>query len=173
MTEGGGGKIIFNKSPPSYIKFMYIKRKVYSSYIDEYGEERLFSTSEIISEESYLDQREFNSKAAKALNNKYLKQVAAKGRITEIDPRIWKKDARFKNTFYLTSNTPAEMGRERFNRSITDKSDYELGASDLKTRLGKRMRKELYGLEHYDHAGPDSFYTEKGPRQAIIRRLKK
>jgi len=35
---------------------MYIRRKVFSTFIDtETGEERLFSTTEIISEESYLE----------------------------------------------------------------------------------------------------------------------
>ncbi len=36
---------------------MYIKRKIYSSYIDEFGEEKLFSTTELIYEETY--QKEF------------------------------------------------------------------------------------------------------------------
>jgi len=46
---------------------MYVRRKVFSVGIDEYGEERLFSTNEVISEEAYLGQREFNSKAQKLL----------------------------------------------------------------------------------------------------------
>ena len=33
---------------------MYIRRKVFSVCLDENGEERLFSTNEVISEESYL-----------------------------------------------------------------------------------------------------------------------
>ena len=54
-----------------------------------------------------LRQKEFNSKAAKALNNKYLKEVAAKSGIpvyeakgfktVEIDPNEWKSMARIKN----------------------------------------------------------------------------
>ena len=60
---------------------MYIRRKVFSAYIDEEtGEEKLFSTTEIMSEESYLEklysesepeQKEFNSKAAKQRNAKF------------------------------------------------------------------------------------------------------
>ena len=56
---------------------MYIRRKVFSSYIDKTtGEEKLFSTTELMSEESYLErlyseneleQKEFNNKAQKAL----------------------------------------------------------------------------------------------------------
>ena len=34
---------------------MYIRRKAYSVVIDENGEEKLFSTTEIMSEESYLE----------------------------------------------------------------------------------------------------------------------
>ena len=54
-----------------------------------------------------LRQKEFNSKAAKALNNKYLKEVAAKSGIpvyeakgfktVERDPKVWKGRARIKN----------------------------------------------------------------------------
>ena len=61
---------------------MYIRRKVFSTYIDEEtGEEKLFSTTEIMSEESYLEklysenepeQKEFNSKAQKALRETYM-----------------------------------------------------------------------------------------------------
>ena len=54
-----------------------------------------------------IRQKEFNSKAAKALNNKYLKEVAAKNSIpvyeaqgfktVERDPKRWKAGARFRN----------------------------------------------------------------------------
>ena len=60
---------------------MYIRRKVFSIAYDEAtGEEKLFSTTEIMSEESYLEklysesepeQKEFNSKAAKERNAKF------------------------------------------------------------------------------------------------------
>ena len=35
---------------------MYIKRKVFSTNIDEYGEEKLFSSSEYVEEGDYLDE---------------------------------------------------------------------------------------------------------------------
>ena len=67
---------------------MYIRRKVFSTYIDEEtGEERLYSTTEIMSEESYLEklysenepeQKEFNSKAQKALRKVYDSAVGKK-----------------------------------------------------------------------------------------------
>lgn len=38
---------------------MYIRRKVFSTFVDEYGQERYFSTTEFINEDAYLDQREF------------------------------------------------------------------------------------------------------------------
>ena len=38
---------------------MYIRRKVFSTFEDENGEERLFSTTEFMNEDSYLDQKEF------------------------------------------------------------------------------------------------------------------
>ena len=49
---------------------MYIRRKVFSIGIDEYGEERLFSTSEIVSEELYLGQKIFTR-----ADNKIIKQL--------------------------------------------------------------------------------------------------
>ena len=41
---------------------MYIRRKVFSVLQDESGEERLFSTTEFMNEDSYLDEREFGIK---------------------------------------------------------------------------------------------------------------
>jgi hypothetical protein len=35
---------------------MYIRRKLYSTFEDENGEERLFSTTEFIDEDQYLDE---------------------------------------------------------------------------------------------------------------------
>lgn len=40
---------------------MYIRRKVFSTYIDEEtGEEKMFSVNEIVSEEAYLEQHQFS-----------------------------------------------------------------------------------------------------------------
>lgn len=41
---------------------MYIRRKVFSVLLDENGEERLFSTTEFVDEETYLNQKEFGEK---------------------------------------------------------------------------------------------------------------
>ena len=38
---------------------MYIRRKVFSVAYDENGEERLFSTTEFVNEDTYLEQREY------------------------------------------------------------------------------------------------------------------
>lgn len=40
---------------------MYIRRKVFSTYVDEYGEERYFSTTEFINEDTYLEEGMFSS----------------------------------------------------------------------------------------------------------------
>ena len=68
---------------------MYIRRKVFSTYIDETGEEKLFSTTEIMSEESYLErlyseseeQKEFTSirKAKKVLDSLATNGRSSKG----------------------------------------------------------------------------------------------
>lgn len=44
---------------------MYIRRKVFSVAIDENGEEKLFSTTEIMSEESYLEKAYAEAEAEK------------------------------------------------------------------------------------------------------------
>ena len=46
---------------------MYIRRKVYSTAIDENGEEKLFSTTEIMSEESYIEKLYSTGKVANLL----------------------------------------------------------------------------------------------------------
>jgi hypothetical protein len=54
---------------------MYIRRKVFSVAYDETtGEEKLFSTTEIISEEAYLNQRNFtNLEEQKKIKNEFMR----------------------------------------------------------------------------------------------------
>lgn len=40
---------------------MYIRRKVFSTFVDEYGQERYFSTTEFINEDTYLEEGMFSS----------------------------------------------------------------------------------------------------------------
>lgn len=155
---------------------MYIRRKVFSTYInEETGEEKLFSTTEIISEESYLEQREFNSKAAKVLNNKYLKQVAAKNgipvyesskgfRTVEIDPKQWKKRARFENKFKRDDNIANTIINSKVDSSSA--SYIEPGFDKLK-RFHKRLN-----LEKYDH-GNNELVLDKSSRIRDLEYLKR
>lgn len=57
---------------------MYIRRKVFSTVIDENGEERYFSTNEIINEEDYLNEVMYsepsNEELVKDLNNRKYKR---------------------------------------------------------------------------------------------------
>ena len=58
---------------------MYIRRKVFSTVIDENGEERYFSTNEIINEEDYLEEVMYsgeppNEELVKDLNNRKYKR---------------------------------------------------------------------------------------------------
>lgn len=55
---------------------MYIRRKVFSVALDEYGEERYFSTSEILSEEAYLDEVMYSSKKKKEEGSSRGKKIA-------------------------------------------------------------------------------------------------
>ena len=66
---------------------MYIRRKVFSTVIDENGEEKYFSTNEIINEEDYLDEvmysdleeREFASKRNLKKLIKTVNEVSSEG----------------------------------------------------------------------------------------------
>lgn len=81
---------------------MYIRRKVFSTYIDENGEEKLFSTTEIMSEESYLEklyseneleQREFGKfdlQLAKKAYPKYAKYVGENPAYMKRNLRFWR-----------------------------------------------------------------------------------
>ena len=86
---------------------MYIRRKVFSTYIDENGEEKLFSTTEIMSEESYLEkaysesepeQKEFNSKDQKR-RRRYMDVTVGQKRLNKVNPEsaeaayLWGKAA--------------------------------------------------------------------------------
>ena len=57
---------------------MYIRRKVFSTVIDENGEEKYFSTNEIINEEDYLNEVMYsepsNEELVKDLNNRKYKR---------------------------------------------------------------------------------------------------
>ena len=58
---------------------MYIRRKVFSTVIDENGEEKYFSTNEIINEEDYLEEVMYsgepsNEELVKDLNNRKYKR---------------------------------------------------------------------------------------------------
>ena len=58
---------------------MYIRRKVYSVALDEYGEERYFSTNEIVNEEDYLQEMMYaDAPAAEAAAEKAPSWLAKK-----------------------------------------------------------------------------------------------
>jgi hypothetical protein len=49
---------------------MYIRRKVFSSYLDESGEERLFSSTEFVDEDQYLDEMMYSDYSDEELEQK-------------------------------------------------------------------------------------------------------
>ena len=164
---------------------MYIRRKVFSRAIDhETGEERLFSVNEVISEEAYLGQREFNSKAAKALKDKYLREFVAPktgielfkttgNKTVPVDPRIWKAEARDAAYHYHhlqgeRNLIPEELRKKRFNEYITHKPPFA-SASGMRLQgqeISKIKRKKSYlmpsrELETYDHSARDWYSSPK------------
>jgi len=55
ISKGGISTLTTKKNNKTNKKTMLVKRNVYFSAIDESGEERLYSTNEVISEEDYLE----------------------------------------------------------------------------------------------------------------------
>ncbi len=120
------------------------------------------------------EQKEFNSKAAKALNNKYLKQIAAKKNIpvyksegyrtVEVEPHIWKNDARF------NSRRPEDNFNNYLNAKILP------GNSSSNTIGFNKKKSRLRDLKNYDHndldwEGDPKSYLEV--RKKYIARSKK
>ena len=148
---------------------MYIRRKVFSTYIDEEtGEERLYSTTEIMSEESYLEklysenepeQKEFNSKAQKALRKVY-------------DSAVGKK-ATNSNTLYNLSRGREELrksGEKGVNASINEKALVN-GSDSIRAKLPYKggirgAGKKFWAGTEYDH---DHVYK---PTSEVIKSAK-
>jgi hypothetical protein len=110
---------------------MYIRRKAFSVAYDENGEEKLFSTTEIMSEEAYLEklyseneeQKEFNSKAQKLLRraSDYKKAMTGSGRLVSAGEAG--QINKGMNTFGNNGESFIKQGRE-MNKSLkTRKTD--------------------------------------------------
>ena len=116
---------------------MYIKRKVFSVFTDEEtGEERLYSTTEILSEESYLEQKEFG---------KYDKKLAEQqGKTIE---QIRQERAGFKGTGTVHDRINLRSGAIRGESAgYTEKAVKDMTNSELNSAFGRavKARKEGY-----------------------------
>lgn len=145
------------------------EERIYSVLLSE---EELALFSEISVE---LEQREFNSKAAKALNNKYLKGVAAKKSIS-VDPNSseWKNRVR---DFVRTDIRYPSGSREKFNKYLEDKamgsaSNLHLGGFTLRGRgYGKKEYKNVL-LNEYDHDINNRLINDVGKRKTLVKAVK-
>ena len=151
---------------------MYIEDRLFS----EISEEVLYSVLmdeeeyDLFSELLYIQQREFNSKAAKLLREKALKRAAgnfkipvyeAKGfKTAEIDPKIWKHNVRRElnrssTRFNNKTRTYYNRNYDNFNPvdEFTSRIEYKAtsgSASSRRLNRNKRLSKK-YDLERYDH----------------------
>ena len=150
---------------------------------------------DLFSEFSSLEQREFNSKAAKALKDKYLKMAAgdlnipiykSKGfKTVEIDPRTWKKSIRdeLKSEFNgfdnktrkhksLTLTEDPLTDLDRFNSSISDRSS-RWSASEYQpfSNKSKKFYKNA-NLEHYDHGVKARYRGDGNIDRILVERAK-
>lgn len=111
------------------------------------------------------EQKEFNSKAAKALNNKFLRQYAIDNEISRkmlvckepLNPQTIKKSARLDNKY-------REEGHLLVNKHINDKSRWAGGAADVE---GRGMRKPTNKNNHYDHGEPLRIITPGNPAHIV------
>ena len=118
------------------------------------------------SAEEPVEQREFNSKAAKALNTKYLRQYAIDNEIPKkmlmlkkepLNPQTIKRSARLDNKY-------SEEGHLLVNKHINDKSRWAGGAADVE---GRGMRKPTNKNNHYDHGEPLDIITSGNPAHIV------
>lgn len=122
-------------------------------------------------------QKEFNSKAAKALNNKYLKEVATKKGIS-VDPNFsdWKHKVResVRDDIAYPSGS-----REKFNKYLGDKamgsaSNLNLGRLSFNL-LGRGNGKKEYKnalLNEYDHGINNRLIDDVRKRKTLVRGAK-
>lgn len=94
---------------------MYIRRKVFSVAVDENGEERYFSTNEIINEEDYLDEVMYNdlgerefAKTPAPENFKNLIDAAKRKNVGIFDSNIDHK--KLINAIKARKNSPVDVG---------------------------------------------------------------
>ena len=142
---------------------MYIRRKVFSVALDEYGEERYFSTNEIINEDDYLDEvlysdveermfTEFKVGGERiAVNNAVLSQAADAHGMTAAE-----------YTRYLRNN-PAELekfaqGRVRSRTMVEKLRGYRSSASNA-TDPTVRAR-ELREFQEIENRGLDKEFRK-------------
>ena len=123
------------------------------------------------------EQKEFNSKAAKALNNSYLKKIAAKNEIPIYEPKgfrtietDWKFKARHINKYGSFAGGKKEKISDivKFNDSITNKP---IGSSASYRPSPFHKDKIRNGsLEEYDHGG--TIHTPKSIRKKLVKKAK-
>lgn len=104
---------------------MYIRRKVFSVAIDEMGEEKYFSTNEIISEENYLNEVMYSDKKNNKNNN---------------EPRKLSEEERRLLADYLKAGK-----RERKDNELTYRGDIE---TDKKEKRKLRNKSALRDAKH-------------------------
>ena len=78
---------------------MYIRRKVFSVFEDEYGDERLFSTTELVNEDDYLDELMYSTYEIGGREGAALRKANNRGYVFMSDgelKKIWKKYPTFK-----------------------------------------------------------------------------
>lgn len=152
---------------------MYIRRKVFSVALDEYGEERLFSTNEIINEDDYLDEVMYSDYDDYDMDERLFTRVTIDGKNYEFTMEDLKKigkaedltpaqavkklrdDAKFakkykKSSAGLSEDLAQQVRTGRRTKIVNEKSVADLGVagktnttSTLSAGGAKYTKKEL------------------------------
>ena len=145
---------------------MYIRRKVFSIALDEYGEERYFSTNEIINEDNYLNEEEhlFSNEdlenaalatagagavaagAGQLTRELGVRQVSNATAIPGVGPLVKRKQARafLKSGERVAKKVPASTILSQLNLAELAKMAKEAGSSTSK-KGGKNINKNTLG----------------------------
>ena len=113
---------------------------------------------------SEIEQKEFNSKAAKALNNKYLRQI---------EPELWLRETKSKAREKVRFG---HDGKPDINRLITNKASTGSASNrDFLDHL-KVSKKDIRhnrgygpGIETYDHSPAEHLFLDKEYRKSILK----
>lgn len=129
---------------------MYIRRKVFSVALDENGEERLFSTNEVISEERmYTDLS--TALGQVSLNNKQMKALAEKNNMGLVE-------------FGKALKNAAKDKKALKKLGVTSEMTYKTNAQEMASRRVSNATKKRFANNEAKKVGTAKYTLSNAPR---------